>query len=440
MRLFVGFFLSLLCLMGSDVLDFDLIKMPTQKQAKPLVLIISGIQGDEPGGFNATNLFLQHYKILLGEVWVVPNLNRHSILRNHRGIYGDMNRKFSTLSQADKEYELIQKIKTIILNPQVQVIYHLHDGGGFYRQTYIDSLRNPNRWGNCSIIDQEMLQGAYYEDLLKLSQKITQKINQKILNDVHLYHTRNTQTRLHDKEMEKSLTYFAITHQKTALANEASKNLPLNERVYYHLLGIEGVLSELGVQFERDFKLTPQTIYSLLYNRNSFIEIENRIKLPLFDLRPRLAFFPFPKDKALDSVQFRSNQYIVGFLPRGDQIVMKYGNRVLSSLSPLYLEFSNALPEVEIEVDGKKQRLKMGDIFEVRHYFEVYLEDTDKRVNIIGFHGKYDNEINERVELKNLMKQYSIDKFGKKYRIEFYDKAGRFLGMLIADFSQSSSK
>ncbi len=90
---------------------------------------------NEPGGFHAANLLATpHYKITQGSVWVVPNLNPHSILANHRGIYGDMNRKFAQLSPKDPEYETIQRIKSIILDSRVGVILHLHDGSGFYRE------------------------------------------------------------------------------------------------------------------------------------------------------------------------------------------------------------------------------------------------------------------------------------------------------------------
>lgn len=417
----------------SEVLDFDLVKMPTQSQDDPHVLIISGIQGDEPGGFNATNLFLQHYKIKSGKVWVIPNLNKHSILKNHRGIYGDMNRKFQILDSQDAEYELVQKIKQIILDPQIQVVYHLHDGGGFYRKQYIDRLRNPKKWGNCSIIDQERLEGSYYENLLRLSEEIIQNINAKILNDLHKYHTRNTETRLRDKEMEKSLTFFAIEQGKTALANEASKNLPLHERVYYHLLGIEGMLNAVGVKFERDFDLTPKKIYSLLYDTSSYVEIGDSIKLPLFGLRANLGFFPLPKNIKISQIKIRSNHYIVGFVQQKSQIVIKYGNRVVSRLDPFFVEFSNALSEVKLEIDGVVKKIKIGEIVKVKDYFMV--QDSFHRVNIIGFHGKNSNEAHEIVRLKNIVKKFSIDRAEKKYRVEFYDSQNRFLGMIIVDFS-----
>ncbi len=58
---------------ASGNLDFTLHKLGTDDG--PTMLIVGGIQGDEPGGFNAANLIVSQYRITKGSVWVVPNLN-----------------------------------------------------------------------------------------------------------------------------------------------------------------------------------------------------------------------------------------------------------------------------------------------------------------------------------------------------------------------------
>ncbi len=52
----------------------------------PTLLVIGGIQGDEPGGFTAGSLLVTDYRIERGEVWVVPNLNFESIIKRSRGV------------------------------------------------------------------------------------------------------------------------------------------------------------------------------------------------------------------------------------------------------------------------------------------------------------------------------------------------------------------
>ncbi|MFP5257482.1 MAG: M99 family carboxypeptidase catalytic domain-containing protein, partial [Acidobacteriota bacterium] len=98
-------------------LDFTLHKLESGRPG-PTILVIGGIQGDEPGGFSAAALLVSHYKIKSGAVWVVPNLNFLSIIHSSRGVYGDMNRKFADLDPKDPEYEAVQKIKAIIRDGQ----------------------------------------------------------------------------------------------------------------------------------------------------------------------------------------------------------------------------------------------------------------------------------------------------------------------------------
>jgi len=53
--------------------DFNIIKKGYKDNNT--LLIVGGIQGDEPGGFMAASLIATHYDITKGSVWIVPNLN-----------------------------------------------------------------------------------------------------------------------------------------------------------------------------------------------------------------------------------------------------------------------------------------------------------------------------------------------------------------------------
>lgn len=214
--------------------DFDFIKKG--KEDNNTLLIIGGIQGDEPGGFMAASLIATHYKIKKGSVWIVPNLNFYSIIKRGRGTFGDMNRKFAKISNNDPDYNSIQKIKKYIVSDEVKLVLNLHDGSGFYREEYIDNMHSPLRWGQTAIIDQAKLDTPYYGNLEEIAQKVCESVNKNLINTKHQYKVKNTNTRLGDKEMEKTLTYFSINNKKAAFANEASKSLSLHERTYYHLL------------------------------------------------------------------------------------------------------------------------------------------------------------------------------------------------------------
>ena len=103
-----------LSLSAQNSFNFDLIKKG--KQDKNTLLVIGGIQGDEPGGFVSASLLATHYEITKGSLWIVPNLNFYSIIKRSRGPYGDMNRKFAELSKKDPEYETVSRIKNYIKN------------------------------------------------------------------------------------------------------------------------------------------------------------------------------------------------------------------------------------------------------------------------------------------------------------------------------------
>ena len=129
--------LLLLCVSASGApLEFSLHQIEGEQKG-PVVLVIGGIQGDEPGGFNAASLLVTHYRLHNGAVWGVPNLNFESIVRRSRGVHGDMNRKFPTVSANDPDYARVERIKTIITDPKVGYVLNLHDGSGFYRPRYI---------------------------------------------------------------------------------------------------------------------------------------------------------------------------------------------------------------------------------------------------------------------------------------------------------------
>ncbi|MCD4668556.1 MAG: deacylase, partial [Sulfurimonas sp.] len=194
-------------LSANNHFDFDLIKKG--KDNNNTLLVIGGIQGDEPGGFISASLLATHYEITEGSVWIVPNLNFYSIIKRSRGPYGDMNRKFAHLSKKDPEYETVERIKSYIKDDSVKLVVNLHDGSGFFRPTYEDKLHSPHRWGQCSIIDQKSLNIEKYGNLAEISAQVVSYVNENLMDDEHKYHVHNTKTKDGDKEMEKTLTYFA---------------------------------------------------------------------------------------------------------------------------------------------------------------------------------------------------------------------------------------
>ncbi|MEA3513140.1 MAG: M99 family carboxypeptidase catalytic domain-containing protein [Campylobacterota bacterium] len=408
--------------------DFDIIKKGYKDNNT--LLIVGGIQGDEPGGFMAASLIATHYDITKGSVWIVPNLNFYSIIKRSRGPYGDMNRKFAGLSPNDPEYESIQRIKSYIKHEDVKLIVNLHDGSGFYRPTYIDKLHSPYKWGQCSIIDQENIKTEKYSDLFKISNQVVNHVNKFLINKEDVYHLHNTRTIEGDKEMEKTLTYYAINQGKAAFGNEASKNLPTHKRIYYHLLALEKYMDIMGIEYKRKFNLDDKVVKNIIENDIEISLYNNKIKLPLSQVRNILKYFPITKDGKID---FIPSNPLMSIVKKENEYTIYYGNRRLARLKADYIDHANEQKSVKLNVDSKDKEIEFGSLITVKDTFKVYPID-DYRVNVIGFTNKTKKETNTKISRQKMMKHYSIDKNGSTYRVEFYTKE-KFAGMILVKFT-----
>jgi hypothetical protein len=412
-------------------LDFSLHKLGHGGKGQPTLLIVGGIQGDEPGGFNAASLLVTDYEIQHGSVWVVPNLNFKSIIRRSRGIYGDMNRKFLKLASRDPDYDAVQKIKSIIMDPRVTMILNLHDGSGFYRPEYQDKLRNPERWGQSIIIDQASLEGGgQYSALEDIAQHLSQQANGHINSQQHHFYVKNTYTRQGNQEMEKTLTYFAARHLKPAFGIEASKSFLTHERAFFHLQVIEATMDYLGIKYQRRFKLTKHHLKDRIDNNVQLSFFENKIFLDMQDARRSIKYVPLKKDSPLN---VNSSSPLVAIINDRNQYRVQYGNRHITRLLPQYFEYDDSLDGINMIIDGKHQYVSFGSHVHVQDHFRVD-EMENYRVNVIGYYGKSGrDEGGERIAYQDIRKRFSIDKSAKRFRVEVYTDH-RYCGMVIVDF------
>ncbi len=413
-------------------LDFSVHTL-TSKAPGKTALIVGGIQGDEPGGFNAAALIATRYTILSGQVIVVPNLNFESIIKRSRGVYGDMNRKFDRVSQTDPERQTIAKIKSIITDPHVDFILNLHDGSGFFTPTRESSIRNPDRWGQSIIIDQAEMPVQYtglFSDLSVTAGQCAQHVNAHLIDPGHTVRVKNTRTAEGDEEMAKTLTFFAMKNKKPAFGIEASKSFLTPGRVYYHLRAIESFLTKAGIRFERDFPLTPKEIEKAIDQDIALTLNERRILLYAENIRNRISYLPMKKDSKL---QFLVNNPLLALVHNKSDFSLYHGNRCLSHLSPQYFEYDLGIDSIEMEVDGRKKQVPFGSKIDVKEQFMVH-PIPDHRVNIIGFttEGAKD-EAGLLVTREDCVQRFSIDQDGRIFRIEVY-REGKFNGMVLADF------
>ena len=415
-------------------LDFSLHRLGSD--SGPTLLVVGGIQGDEPGGFSAASLLVTDYSIKSGRVWVVPNLNFPSIVKRNRGTFGDMNRKFAHVDPKDPDYAAVKKIQDIIRAPEVSVILNLHDGSGFFRPTHEGPMHNPNRWGQCVIIDQDALDAQSFGQLETMANTAIADVNKKLLKEEHRYHLHNTETSKGDKEMEKTLSYFAVRHGKPAFGLEASKSFTTEYRAYYHILALESFMRQMGIDFERKFKLTPQGVKMAINSNVGMSLYDNRLVLALDDVRPNIGFVPMKKNAPVD---ITCSTPILALLREKNAPTWRvaYGNRTLTRIKPEYMEFDESLPNVELVYGGKTYSVPIGGTVVVSDTFLVKSIDG-YRVNAIGARKEKANgsECNVTLRKNDFLPRYSVDKGATTYRVEIY-KGKSFAGMILVRFGKA---
>ncbi len=214
------------------------------KQPGKTLMLIGGIQGNEPGGFLSADLYAD-LSLAKGNLIVVPRANFYSIILNQRGPHGDMNRKFTN---GDNATSTEDKIVTILkkLISESDYLLNLHDGAGYYYPKYINKWRNPMRFGQAIIADTHEYRVPGTNKVIKLeemAQKVIREVNPHIENELHKFHFMNTDTEAKNsrhREQRKSATYYALTeHHIPAFGVETSKFLPsIDLKVRYHNLVI----------------------------------------------------------------------------------------------------------------------------------------------------------------------------------------------------------
>ncbi|MEG2172301.1 MAG: M99 family carboxypeptidase catalytic domain-containing protein [Desulfovibrionaceae bacterium] len=409
-------------------MDFSLFKLGT---TAPVVLVVGGIQGDEPGGFSAATLLATRYRVHAGTLWVVPNLNFPSIVQRSRGIHGDMNRKFARLDTTDPEYSTVSRIQGLIRASEVRLVLNLHDGSGFFRHQHEGPLFNPARWGQAVIIDQEHMddRSVFLSHLSGLADRVTQYANAALLQDKHKYHVRNTRTAQGDREMEKSLSWYAVRHGKAAFGLEASKEFAIDMRVYYHLRLVEGFLREAGVHFERDFELSPHGVAAALQSDLSVTFANNRVVLPLEDIRPYVGYLPLPRNGPGPAI---GSKPIMAVVPDSGYLNVQYGNRIMTRIRPDWREMDNGLDSMRVMVDNTEQHVFLGQVLTVREHFNVSPVEG-YRVNAIGVDSGKADESGMLLTRKHFKERFSLDKSALLYRVEIY-KNTAFVGMFLVQF------
>ncbi len=231
--------------------QLDVFKIQGHRPGKTLMLI-GGIQGNEPGGFLSADLYAD-MTLEKGNLIVVPRANFYSIMLNQRGPNGDMNRKFDKPARPDYEAQIVQTLKELIA--ESDFLLNLHDGSGFFRPKWISPRMNPMRYGQSIIADAETFVSPKTGKVIKLGEMaraVCKEINQAIDNPKYYFHFNNHRTMEPGSphaEQRGSATFYALTQLGIpAFGIETSKDLPTIElKVRHHNLAINAFMKRLGI-------------------------------------------------------------------------------------------------------------------------------------------------------------------------------------------------
>jgi len=454
--------------------ELNIYKIYGKKQGKTLMLI-GGIQGNEPGGFLSADLYAD-MSLFKGNLIVVPRANFYSILLNQRGHHGDMNRKFASkpekMSMDDK---IVSILKELIA--ESDYLINLHDGSGYYYPKYLSRWRNPKAFGQSIIADCESYKIPGKDNVLKLgdmARKVMKEINREINDDLHKFRFNNTRTdeigSIH-REQLKSATYYALTkHHIPAFGVETSKFLPsIDLKVRYHNLAINAFMRLFGIIPEQPalFLDQPELKYLVIsINNQTPIVITNNQTLNInAGDTVNIAHIEANYDRGLsaDILGYGSlNDFRKDFsIYKHTGLIIRKDNKVFAQI-PLRVTKKRKVgltslkkgmvSHFAIEVNSRKKLIKngetlyvvRGDLLKVENVLpESLAKQQDLIVNFKGFVGNWKNNTGEDRGYvidtgKDLLDRYSLYGHRKLYKIVAF-QGKEILGEVLVKITEPSS-
>lgn len=438
------------------------------KEPGKTLLLIGGIQGNEPGGFLSADLYAD-IALAKGSLIVVPRANFYSILLKRRQVNEDMNRQFARSSE-NYEAKIVAILKQLI--SESDCLLNLHDGSGFFSERWESPMRNPRRYGQSIIADCETYTLPETGETLHLgdmARRVIEQINAHIREPGHRFRFNNHRTRKAETlhiEQRKSATYYALFQCGIpAFGVETTKSLPLEMKVRHHNLAINAFMELLGIIPE-----TPGIYLDPPVTQYIVIAVNNKIP---FAVPNGHSLCVRPEDLVMIShveVNYKRglSADILGYgtvndmhkpirITRPTKVIVRKDhypcgmiNIVLEgSKSPVHTV--SALPEVlffKTMINGKEHlfmnhahvKLIRGDRFELVDVATNLAGPSEIVVNFKGYVGNRENNTGEdRGYLihtgRDLWKRYSLAGEGKQYQV-VVTRGRTVLGRLFVELKE----
>lgn len=449
------------------------------QQPGKTILLIGGIQGDEPGGFLSVDLYAD-ISLAKGNLIVVPRANFHSIVLQRRQINEDMNRKFGSSQKKGYETEVVAILKKLIA--ESDCLLNMHDGSGFFSETWVSPHRNPKKYGQSIIADADTYtfkENNAKIELGEMAREVCRRMNMHIEDPAHFFRFNNHHTaekNTQHREQRGSATYFALTRYGIpAFGIETSKSLSLDLKVRHHNLAVNAFMEILdvipqtpGLNLKKpllDYLVISvnDTLPVVLKNQQtlhvaqgdtvtvSHIEAnyERGLSADLVglgtvnDLRKPIAI------RAPTRVVVRKDYYPCG------SVYIDIGSRASATATarmrpqphqPPTSLFFKVKRNLETEFYNNYGRFKLikGDIFEIVDVITSRVDPSELVVNLKGYVGQRSHNTGEdrgyRINSgKDLWKRYSLKKAGRQYQV-IVTLEDKKVGKLFIDLDQPELK
>ncbi len=434
------------------------------------LMIIGGIQGDEPGAYLAADLYAD-MALRKGNMIVVPRANFLSIIRNKRLINDDMNRRFDPAnSNVFYEDRVVEILKELI--SESDFLLNLHEGSGFYSHKWESHLVNPMRYGQSIIADANVFETSDGEviPLGDIAVRVAKRANRSIANRDHHFKFSNHNTFANNTkhpEQRGSATFFALSrHHMPSFGIETSKEIKdIKGKVRYQTLVVNSFLNEFDIIPESPkIALDPPELKyvivslndsSILLNNGDTLDVKKGDRVSVTGVEAN-----YKRGLSLDLIGLGTANDIgreftihssVKAIVRKDNFKcgeVRFSATGARGIQPSVKQVEKRFKYLIVEVNGIRRVLQnnehlsvvRGDTIKLVEALSDGIDGRDVKVNFVGFVSDVlNNNGEDRGALINtaedLWVKYSTDKRGMKYKITVTEN-DRLIGSLVVEIEE----
>jgi hypothetical protein len=241
-----------------------------------------------------------------------------------------------------------------------------------------------------------------FNTLTSVNQNSIKDINRKIYKD---FFTSSISPNLGKKELNIYI----------------SRSLSSIDKIKYSLMALEAIFKNLNIDYiVYKFDIEKEI------NDLGYLNINNKMRIDLNSVRDRVFYLPF--DNKNINFSFSKNFGKITSFGYNHRVFIK--NKLVTILYIDNIKASKEkLDDIKLLIDADDKVVKMYSNSYFKHNFLI--KSSNYRVNIIGLKRDYkSDESGIIVSYDDLDKNFSIDRDGKIFRVEFYDKLDNFLGLI----------